>query len=51
MKSYTDQAEAELLYNEGNVTARMGMFEDALSLYDQKQPSRRNNKCERQNNK
>lgn len=35
MRSYTDQAEAELLYNEGNVTARMGMFEDALSLYDQ----------------
>jgi tetratricopeptide (TPR) repeat protein len=35
MKSYTDQAEAELFYNEGNVSAKMGMFENALSLYDQ----------------
>jgi tetratricopeptide (TPR) repeat protein len=34
MKSYTDRAEAELLYNKANVTARMGVFEDALSLYD-----------------
>jgi tetratricopeptide (TPR) repeat protein len=35
MKSYTDRAEAELLYNKANITARMGAFEDALSLYDQ----------------
>ncbi|MBN3940300.1 MAG: tetratricopeptide repeat protein [Nostoc sp.] len=35
MKSYTDQAKAELFFNEGNVSAKMGMFENALSLYDQ----------------
>jgi tetratricopeptide (TPR) repeat protein len=35
MRSYTDRVEAEVLYNQGNVNARIGMFEDALSLYDQ----------------
>ena len=35
MKTYTDRVKAELFYNEGNVSAKMSMFENALSLYDQ----------------
>ncbi len=35
MASHTDKVEAEILYNQGNVSARSGMFQNALSLYDQ----------------
>lgn len=31
---FRNKAEAEILYNQGNVAARMGMFENALLLYD-----------------
>jgi small glutamine-rich tetratricopeptide repeat-containing protein alpha len=34
MTSSADKVEAESLYDEGNVKARMRMFKDALSLYD-----------------
>ncbi len=35
MTNYAQAAKAELLYNQGNVNARMGLFEDALALYNQ----------------
>ncbi len=34
-QTYTDQTEAELLYNQGNVSAKRGMFKNALSFYEQ----------------
>jgi tetratricopeptide (TPR) repeat protein len=33
--SFAQRAKAEKFYNEGNVNARLGMFEVALSMYDQ----------------
>lgn len=35
MKSYADQVKAEHSYNIGNVNARVGMFREALSFYDE----------------
>ncbi|AFZ15158.1 Tetratricopeptide TPR_2 repeat-containing protein [Crinalium epipsammum PCC 9333] len=35
MTNYDTTAKAELLYYQGNVNARSGLFEDALSLYEQ----------------
>lgn len=34
MNNFRNKAEADILYNQGNVAARMGMFENALLLYD-----------------
>lgn len=35
MVYFADKARAEEVYNKANIKARMGLFEDALFLYDQ----------------